>query len=97
MFQIFYTDSALEDISSFRKHEQITIFDKVDEQLIHQPDVITRNRKRLRPNGTAEWELRVDDFRVLYDIDFSKRRVEVKVIGLKQGAQLLVRGKERVL
>ena len=67
MFQIFYTGSALEDISSFRKHEQTTIFDRVDEQLIHQPDLVTRNRKRLRPNGTAEWELRIDDFRVLWE------------------------------
>ena len=97
MFQIAYTDSALDDISTFRKNEQMTIFDTVDEQLIYQPDVITRNRKRLRPNDTAQWELRIDDFRVFYDIDFDEEKVEVKVVGLKQGAQLLVRGKERLL
>jgi|SRR6267378_704270 len=97
MFQIAYTDSALDDISTFRKNEQTTIFDKVDQQLIYQPDVITRNRKRLRPNDTAQWELRIDDFRVFYDIDFDEEKVEVKVVGLKQGARLLVRGKERLL
>src|SRR2546421_13040668 len=97
MFQIGYTHSALEDISTFQKSEQTTIFDKVDEQLMYQPDVITRNRKRLRPNETAEWELRIDDFRVLYDIDFDERNVEVKVVGVKQGARLLVRGTEFLL
>jgi mRNA-degrading endonuclease RelE of RelBE toxin-antitoxin system len=69
----------------------------VDERLMHQPDVITRNRKKLRSNATAEWELRIDDFRVLYDIYFDERKVEVKVVGLKQGAKLLVRGKEFLL
>jgi len=97
MFLIIYTDSALKDISTFRKSEQTTIFDRVDEQLMYQPDVITWNRKRLRPNETAEWELRIDDFRVLYDIDFDERNVEVKVVGVKQGARLLVRGKEFLL
>ena len=97
MFRISYTASALEDISTFRKTDQMTIFDRVDEQLMYQPDVITWNRKRLRPNETAEWELRIDDFRVLYDIDFDERNVEVKVVGVKQGARLLVRGTEFLL
>jgi|SRR5437660_429530 len=94
MFRISYTDSALEDISTFRKSEQATIFDRVDEQLIYQPALITRNQKRMRPNETAEWELRIGDFRVLYDIDFDDEKVEIKVVGQKQGARLFVRGKE---
>jgi mRNA-degrading endonuclease RelE of RelBE toxin-antitoxin system len=97
MFQISYTDSALEDISTFRKNDQTVIFDTVDEQLIHQPDVITRNRKRLRSNASAEWQLKIGDFRVLYDIDAAEERVEVKFVGQKQGAKLLVRGREFVL
>jgi len=97
MFRISYTDSALADISTFRKNERRTIFDTVDEQLIYQPDLITRNRKKLRSNAIAEWDLRIQDFRVLYDIYFDKQKVEVKVVGLKQGAKFLVRGKEFLL
>jgi|SRR5882672_4584534 len=94
MFEIEYTASALMDISIFRKHEQTTIFDRVDEQLMHQPDVETRNRKKLRPNETAEWELPVDRYRVLYDVDPNEQKVKVRLVGLKQGSTLLVRGKE---
>ena len=62
--------------------------------MIYQPALITRNQKRMRPNETAEWELRIGDFRVLYDIDFDDEKVEIKVVGQKQGARLFVHGKE---
>jgi mRNA-degrading endonuclease RelE of RelBE toxin-antitoxin system len=94
MFQITYTQSALQDISTFRKQERTTIFDKIDEQLLHQPGVETRNRKRLRPNQTAEWELRVENYRILYEIDKVEQKVEIKLVGYKIGSLLLVRGKE---
>jgi len=94
MFDIEYTASALLDISTFRKHDQTTIFDRVDEQLMHQPDLETRNRKRLRPNQIAQWELRVDHYRVLHDVDYNEQKVEVRLVGLKQGSTLLVRGRE---
>jgi len=43
----------------------------LEEQLSHEPNRETRNRKRLRPNQTAEWVIRVDRFRVFYDIEES--------------------------
>lgn len=62
MFRIAFTHSALDDIQWFRKHEQKIIFDKSEEQLTHQPNVETRNRKQLRPNQVAEWELRIGKY-----------------------------------
>lgn len=44
------------------------MLDAVDEQLTHQPAVPTRNRKRLRPNALATWELRVGNLRVYYEV-----------------------------
>lgn len=41
----------------------------IDQQLIHDPLIETRNRKKLRPNPLAPWELRIGDLRVFYDVD----------------------------
>lgn len=84
--------SALDDVAWFPKRDRRAILDAVEEQLSFQPDVVTRNRKQLRPNQVAEWELRVDTFRVFHDVIVSRRLVEIKVIGLKRGNKLLVRG-----
>ena len=48
------------------KREQQIILDEVDRQLKHQPSVPTKNRKRLRPNLVADWELRIGNLRVYY-------------------------------
>jgi mRNA-degrading endonuclease RelE of RelBE toxin-antitoxin system len=68
-FDIVFTPEALEDIQLFRKGDRTRIIKAIEDQLSHEPASETRNRKRLRPNQTAEWELRVDRFRVFYDIE----------------------------
>lgn len=93
MFRITFTPSALDDIEWFRKHEQKTIFDNTEEQLTYQPNVVTRNRKKLRPNQSAEWELRIDNYRVFYDVDTAINTVEVMMVGYKEGNKLFVQGK----
>ena len=35
----------------------------------HQPTVKTKNRKPMRPNPLAPWELRIGDLRVYYDVE----------------------------
>jgi mRNA-degrading endonuclease RelE of RelBE toxin-antitoxin system len=94
MFRIAFTPSALADIQWFRKYEQKIIFDKIEEQLTHQPNVETRNRKPLRPNQVAEWELRIGKYRVFSDADTDRNAGEVKLVGSKEGHKLLVRDKE---
>ncbi len=66
----------------------------IDKQLVDEPHVETRNRKRLRPNRTSEWEVRIGKYRVFYDVRQSDRIVEVKMIGEKRGNMVLVRGEE---
>jgi mRNA-degrading endonuclease RelE of RelBE toxin-antitoxin system len=69
MFEIELTVEAIEDLRLFSKRrDQRGIIDALKEQLKHQPSRETRNRKKLRPNQLGEWELRVDKFRVFYDI-----------------------------
>jgi hypothetical protein len=44
--------------------------------------------------AAAEWEVRIERFRVFYDADGNQEIVEVKVVGQKLGSKVFVRGKE---
>jgi len=94
MFQITFTPEAIEDIRRFKKTERKQIMATLEEQLSHAPATETRNRKRLRPNQLAEWELRVGRFRVFYDIDPVNYLIKVEAVGYKEGSRLSIRGKE---
>lgn len=54
----------------------------------------TRNRKLLRAHPLGEWELRINNFRVFYDIDTENETVLVKAVGVKLGNKLFIRGEE---
>jgi mRNA-degrading endonuclease RelE of RelBE toxin-antitoxin system len=94
MYEIEYTPEAVQDLRAFRKHEQQQIVDAIDAQLQHEPDAVTANRKRLRPNELAEWELRLDRIRVFYDVRQTVRIVKIVAIGYKRGSKLFVHGEE---
>ena len=94
MYNIAFTANALNDIAWFPKRERKIILDRIEGQLSQQPDIETRNRKRLRPNENAEWEQRIERYRVFYDVDPTSNVVEVKVIGYKEGNTLFIRGEE---
>ncbi len=97
MFEIEFTPEAEQDLKWFRKNEQNIILDGIEAQLRYEPTVETHNRKQLRPNQTAEWELRVGKFRVFYDVDDQMHIVSIEAIGLKIGSNVFFRGKEREL
>jgi mRNA-degrading endonuclease RelE of RelBE toxin-antitoxin system len=65
MYEIRYTQPAIDDLKTFRKHDQQLIVSGIQDQLSFEPTTETRNRKPLRPNPTATWELRLGDIRVL--------------------------------
>ena len=93
-FDIVFTPEALEDLRLFKRGERTTIIEAIEGQLSHEPNNETRNRKRLRPNQTAEWELRVDRFRVFYDIDEGNHLVKIEAVGHKRGSRLFIHGEE---
>ena len=98
MYALSFTPSAEDDFRFLKKAEQVLILDAVEEQLTHEPGKETRNRKSLRPNDLANWELRVGGtFRVFYDIDKDKQEVLIKAVGWKEHNQLFIRGKEHQL
>lgn len=94
MFTIDLTDDALDDLRIFRKFEYQRILAAIEEQLTYQPDVETRNRKPLAPNELATWELRVDPFRIFYDVDYANALVIIIAVGKKEGNRLYIRGVE---
>ena len=94
MFNVTFTDSALEDLRELTKSEQTTVVDAVGAHLTAEPLKPTRNRKPLRPNDLASWELRSGDLRVFYDVDEGAGEVKVKAVGRKEHNRLVIRGKE---
>jgi len=70
------------------------VLDAVDKQLQFQPDIETRNRKPMRPNPLAPWELRIGTLRVYYDFEDSPERIVfVRAIGIKKRNSVRI-GKE---
>jgi mRNA-degrading endonuclease RelE of RelBE toxin-antitoxin system len=63
-----YSPEAEEHLRTFTTRQQAIVLDTVDQQLMYEPTVETRNRKPMRPNPLAPWELRIGDLRVYYDI-----------------------------
>lgn len=94
MYSIEYTKEAVKDLKCFKRNEQQQIVDGINVQLRYQPTVETRNRKQMRSNSMAEWELRLGEFRVLYNVDEEVLIVEIQRIGEKQGNAFFFRGKE---
>jgi mRNA-degrading endonuclease RelE of RelBE toxin-antitoxin system len=75
---------------------------KIEEQLTHEPDVETRNRKPVQPPAAfqAEWELRFSPrnrFRVFYQINRENREVRIVAVGVKDRNHLFVGGEEVTL
>ena len=94
MFKIDITFDAMVDMRSLRAHDRSRIFAGIERQLSYEPDMESRNRKRLRPNELADWELRIDPFRVFYSIDADEQIVMVLAVGRKDGNRLWLRGEE---
>ena len=57
----------------------------VERQLLDQPTVETRNRKPMRPNPIAPWELRIGQLRVYYEVEEEPgQRVNILAVGIKE-------------
>lgn len=63
--------------------------------VLHEPLVETKNRKPLRPNPIAPWELRVGQLRVFYEVASGEPGVvRVLAVGKKEGNILRVADQE---
>jgi mRNA-degrading endonuclease RelE of RelBE toxin-antitoxin system len=93
-FKIDVAPAARSHIASLRKRDQQVILDAIERHLGHQPATPARNRKLLRENSVAPWELRVRAFRVFYDVLRDPDRVVILAVGHKVRNTLYIGDKE---
>jgi mRNA-degrading endonuclease RelE of RelBE toxin-antitoxin system len=89
MFTIRFARGALVDLRRLRAHDRARVVDEIERCLVSQPQEPSRNRKELTAlvppweHVPPVWELRVDDYRVFYDVDAEARRVVVRAVRRK--------------
>jgi mRNA-degrading endonuclease RelE of RelBE toxin-antitoxin system len=93
-YRIDISPAAESHLRVLTARRQRVLFDAIEAQLPHQPTAETRNRKMLRPNPIAEWELRVGDLRVYYDVEEAPEQVvRVRAVGVKNRDEVRIAGR----
>lgn len=94
-FEVILSPEAIDHLAAMPVHHRRILLDAIDAHLIHEPTVITRRRKPLRPNPLASWELRVDQFRVYYQVESTSddQIVYIVAVGKKIRNQVTIGGK----
>lgn len=90
MFAVRIAQLALDHLGRLRAYDRNRVLDEIMEQLTYEPAVPTGRRKQLV--GTVlscdhvqpVWQLRVADFRIIYDVDEENGTVIVRAV-LRKG------------
>jgi mRNA-degrading endonuclease RelE of RelBE toxin-antitoxin system len=94
-YRIDYSPDAEDHLRALTARQQSTVLDAVNAQLTHQPSVPTRNRKLMRPNRLAPWELRAGIRRVYYDLEEDPEAVvHVRAVGIKRRDRVQIGGED---
>ena len=92
-YVIEYSPEAKDHLRQLTARQQETVLDTVDRQLVNEAEVETRNRKPMRPNPVAPWELRIGDLRVYYEVKREpKPTVTILAVGIKERNQVRIGG-----
>ena|SRR5439155_10905994 len=94
-YRIEFTPEALRHFAALDARQRAIVRDALRAQLLHQPALETRHRRRLRPNTLAGYRLRVRDLRVYYDVvKVPAALVLVQAIGIKVRNRVMIGGEE---
>jgi mRNA-degrading endonuclease RelE of RelBE toxin-antitoxin system len=98
-FSLVYADEVKDHLRAIDAKYHSVIQSAIETQLLHAPDVETRNRKPLkRPIAFgADWELRLgpdNRFRVFYQVNTETRDVHVLAVAVKDRNRLYFGGEE---
>ena len=97
-YRIEYSPEAIDHLRTLTTRQRAIVVDVVEQQLVHQPTIETTNRKPMRPNPLAPWELRIGALRVYYDVVTGvKSLVLIRAVGIKQRHRVFFGGKEIAL
>jgi mRNA-degrading endonuclease RelE of RelBE toxin-antitoxin system len=89
VFEIRFARGALEDLKRLRAHDRARVVEEIERCLVEQPQGPSRNRKELTAlvppweHVPPVWELRIDVYRVFYDVDAGARLVVVRAVRRK--------------
>ena len=94
-FSLIYADQVKGHLRAIDRQFYSLIRRTIEAELRYQPDVETRNRKPMRPNPLAPWELRIGELRVYYEIEEDPGWVvTIVAVGVKDRNRVLIGGKE---
>jgi mRNA-degrading endonuclease RelE of RelBE toxin-antitoxin system len=94
-YHIEFADSVKAQLKNLNANQRTVIIDHIDKQLVQKPLTETRNKKPLRPNPIAPWELRIGMLRVFYEVSSDEPRiVRILAVGHKKGNKLFIAGQE---
>jgi mRNA-degrading endonuclease RelE of RelBE toxin-antitoxin system len=88
-YKIDIRDVAYDELQAIKPFYRRRIIQSIDQQLVHEPTVETKNRKVLtgfQPSFEHEepiWELRIGEYRVYYDVNEGLQCVTVRSIRKK--------------
>ena len=94
-YTVEFAESVEDHLRALTARDRATTLAAIERQLVHEPLKETRNRKPLRPNPVAPWELRVGELRVFYEVlDSDTGVVRVLAVGRKRRDTLMIGGEE---
>ena len=67
-YTVEFAESVEDHFRTLTARDRATVLAAIDRQLLHEPLTETRNRKPIRPNPVAPWELRLGALRVFYEV-----------------------------
>jgi mRNA interferase RelE/StbE len=89
--EVLFDDEAIGDLRSQRAFDRARILDAVEVHLRHEPTKESKSRiKRLRGTDHPQYRLRVDEFRVFYDVAEGVVQV-IAVVPKSEAAEWLAR------
>src|SRR5438874_2209327 len=82
-YEIRYAEEAAADLQNLRTFDQRKVLDGIDLHLTSQPMFVSKSRiKAMSQPFWSQFRLRIDDFRVYYDVDEDGHIVHVlRVLG----------------
>lgn len=92
-FTVIILPSADADLTYFRVQEQRIILTGIVTHLTYDAMIETKRRKKLDLNNIAPWELRIDHYRIFYNIE-NATMIKVVAIGYKAHNVLYICGKK---
>ncbi len=92
-YTIAFAKSVVDQLRGLTARQRTVLFDAIERQL--EPMTEVKNRKPLRPNPIAPWELRIGDLHVFYEVAVDEPDpVRILAVGQKKGNTLFIAGKE---